>query len=49
MGKDKGRHTTNQSNTMNAMKKIIYGIKDDMRTQKKKCITLPGDVRNTQS
>lgn len=28
--------------------KIIYGIKDDMRTQKKKCITLPGNVRNTE-
>lgn len=27
----------------------IYGIKDAMRTEKNKCITHPGDVRNTPS
>lgn len=33
----------------NCYEKNIPGIKDTMRTQKKKCTILPGDVRNTQS
>lgn len=43
------RHTNNHSNTINAMKKSNCGIEDAMRTQKKKCNTLPANVWNIES